>query len=130
MDLLDRLERILPFADIVADKIIADKIVCEEIDLVENTIPRMYEVMHRVAEVSCDSVKCGSWSPHVRTVDGSDHRWSKREMDRELKRVVEDFDCAVNVEALRRRIETGKDPFSQSADRSFSTVPYRATNFD
>ena len=57
LGLLDRLERILVFADIVADKIVADKLVCEETDLLEEVIPRMYEVMHKVAKVSCDSVK-------------------------------------------------------------------------
>ena len=54
--LLDRLKRILPFANIVADEI-----VCEETDLLEDIIPRMYEVMHKVAKVSCDNVKHGGW---------------------------------------------------------------------
>ena len=62
---LDRLKRILPFADIVADKLVADKLVCEEMDLLEDIIPRMYEVMHKVANVSCDYVKSGRWSPDV-----------------------------------------------------------------
>jgi hypothetical protein len=57
--LLDRLKRILPFAD----TIVADKIVCEETDLVEEIIPRMYEVMHRVAKVSYDYVTHGRSSP-------------------------------------------------------------------
>jgi hypothetical protein len=52
--LLDRLSRILQFADKVADEII-----CEETELLEKIIPRMYEVMHRVAEFSCDYVKHG-----------------------------------------------------------------------
>ena len=52
-----RLERILAFADIVADKIVADKIVCEEIDLLGEVIPRMYEVTHEAAKVLCDYVK-------------------------------------------------------------------------
>ena len=52
--LLDRLKRILPFADIVAEKI-----VCEETDLLEKIIPRMFEVMHKVATVSCDYVTKG-----------------------------------------------------------------------
>ena len=62
--LLDRLKRILPFADIVADKIVADKLVCEETDLLEEVIPRMYEVVHKVAKVSCDYVKHGRLSPN------------------------------------------------------------------
>ena len=61
--LMFRLKRILRFADIVADKIVTDKIVCEEMDLLEDIIPRMYEVMHKVAEVSCDYIKRGRSSP-------------------------------------------------------------------
>jgi len=38
------------------------------------------------------------------------------EMDRELTRVVEDFDRAVNVEALRRTKETGEHSLTQSLD--------------
>ena len=57
--LLDRLKRILHFAD----KIVEDKIVCEESDLLEGIIPRMYEVMHRVAKVSYDYVTHGGSSP-------------------------------------------------------------------
>jgi hypothetical protein len=53
-DLLDRLQRILIFADKVADKI-----VCEETDILEKTIPRMFEVMQQVARFSCDYVKRG-----------------------------------------------------------------------
>ena len=35
------------------------------------------------------------------------------EMDRELTKVIEDFDRAVNVETLRLASERGKLPFSQ-----------------
>ena len=38
------------------------------------------------------------------------------EMDRELTEVVEDFDRAVGVEALRLANEISKHPFSQSVD--------------
>jgi hypothetical protein len=58
LSLLDRLKRILPFADRVAEEI-----VCEETDLMEEIIPRMFEVMHKVAKVSCDYVKHGRWLP-------------------------------------------------------------------
>ena len=51
------------------------------------------------------------------------------EMDRELTRVVEDFDRAVNVEALRQTKETGELSFSQSLDSSFSIVVRRAEGF-
>jgi len=56
--LLDQLKRILPFANIVADKI-----VCEETDLFEDIIPRMYEVIHKVAKVSYDHITHGGSSP-------------------------------------------------------------------
>ena len=48
------------------------------------------------------------------------------EMDRELTNVIEDFDRAVNVEALRIAKKTGKHPLSQSDNDSFSVVSYRA----
>jgi len=53
-DLLDRLQRILFFADKVADEI-----VYEETEVLEKTIPRMFEVMQRVAKFSCDYVRRG-----------------------------------------------------------------------
>ena len=53
-DLLDRLQRILFFADKVADEI-----VYEETDILEKTIPRMFKVMQTVAKCSCDYVKRG-----------------------------------------------------------------------
>ena len=56
--LLDRLKRILPFANIVVDKIVG-----EETDLLEEIIPRMYEVIHMVANVSYDYVTHGKSSP-------------------------------------------------------------------
>ena len=52
--LLDRLRRILPLANKVADEI-----VCEETDILEKIIPRMFEVMHRVAKFSCNYVRHG-----------------------------------------------------------------------
>ena len=48
------MKRILPFADIVAEEI-----VCKETDLLEKVMPRMFEVMYRVAKASCDYVKHG-----------------------------------------------------------------------
>ena len=60
--LMDWLKRILPFADIVADTIVADKLVCEEMDLLEEIIPRMYEMVHKVAKLSCDYVRHGRFS--------------------------------------------------------------------
>jgi len=53
-DLLDQLQRILPLADKVADEI-----VCEETEILEEIIPRMFGVMERVARFSCNYVKYG-----------------------------------------------------------------------
>ena len=53
-ELLKRLQRILFFAD----KVTAE-IVCEETEILEKTIPRMFEVMQTVAEFSCDYVRRG-----------------------------------------------------------------------
>ena len=55
--LMDRLQRILLYADKVADEI-----VCKETDILEKTIPRMFAVMQRVAKFSCDYVKRGKRS--------------------------------------------------------------------
>ena len=49
------------------------------------------------------------------------------EMERELTRMIEDFDRAVNVEALiRRSKEAGKYLLSQYGDSSFSEVSCRS----
>jgi len=49
------------------------------------------------------------------------------EMERDLTRVIGDFDRAVDVEALRLAKKSGKRSLSQSAgDRSFSVVSHRA----
>jgi len=52
--ILDRLQRILLFADKVAEEI-----TYEETEILEKTIPRMFEVMQRVAKFSCDYVRRG-----------------------------------------------------------------------
>ena len=56
-DLCDRVQRILPLA-----KKVANEIVSEETEIMKELIPRMFEVMHRVAKLSCDYVKHGRWS--------------------------------------------------------------------
>ena len=50
--LLDRLQRILPLGEKVAEDV-----VCEETDILEKAIQRMFEVMRKVAEFSCHYVK-------------------------------------------------------------------------
>ena len=65
----------------------------------------------------------------ARTAGGRAYQEKIEATDRELTRVVDDFDCAMNVETLLRIKETGKHSFSPSLDRSFSTVPCRAATF-
>ena len=48
----------------------------------------------------------------VRTVSGSGYPEMVEEMDRELTKVIEDFDRAVGVEALRLANETSKFSFT------------------
>jgi hypothetical protein len=50
--LLGRLQRILPLGMKVADDV-----VCEETEILEKAIQRMFEVMRMVAEFSCSYVK-------------------------------------------------------------------------
>ena len=71
-DLLGRLQRILVFADKVADEI-----VYEETDILEKTIPRMFGVMQKVAKCSCDYVKRGRFgrqSAFLNQANPDDHR--------------------------------------------------------
>jgi hypothetical protein len=53
-DLLDQLQRILCFADKVADEISG-----EETEILGETIPKMFKVMEIVANYSCDYVRRG-----------------------------------------------------------------------
>jgi len=55
--LCDQVQRILPLA-----KKVANEIVSEEMEILKELIPRMFEVMHRVAKLSCDYVKRGRLS--------------------------------------------------------------------
>jgi hypothetical protein len=118
--LCGRVQRILPLATKVSNEIVS-----EETEILKELIPRMFEVMHRVARLSCDYVKRGKWlSPRfdqllmiaARTIGGPAYSEMIEEMDRELSEVIEDFDRAVNVEALRIANETSKLSFSQSVD--------------
>ena len=54
LSLFDQLRRVLPLG-----KKVADEIVCKETDILEEVIPRMFKVMQRVAEYSCDYVRRG-----------------------------------------------------------------------
>jgi hypothetical protein len=84
----------------------------------------MYEVMHRVAKVSFDYVTHGRSSPGdliwqiliiaARTAGGVAYQEMIKEVDSELTTVVEDFDRAMNVEALRRTKGIGEHSSSPS----------------
>ena len=53
------------------------------------------------------------------------HPGTIEEMNKELNEVIEDFDRAVNVEALRLAKEIGKHSLSQFSNSSFSVVSCR-----
>ena len=55
--LLDRLQCICPLADKVADEIVG-----EETDILDKVMPRMFEVMQKIAKFLCDYVKRGRFS--------------------------------------------------------------------
>ena len=62
----------------------------------------------------------------ARTVGGLVYQETIEEMDRELTKVIEDFDRAVNVEALRLAKEAGTHTLLQSCTGSFSVISCRA----
>ena len=112
--LCDRVQSILPLA-----KKVVDEMIFEETEILKGLIPRMFEVMHRAAKLSCDYVKRGEWSSPLvrqvlmiaaRTSDGPAYPEMIGEMDRELKNIIEDFDRAVYAN------ETSKLSLSQSVD--------------
>ena len=70
--LCGRLQRILPLV-----KKVADEIVSEERDILKELIPRMFEVMYRVAKLSCGYVKRGKWSC-LRLVSANDRSENNR----------------------------------------------------
>ena len=55
--LLDQLQRVLPLAGMVADKIVG-----EETEILVKVIPRMFEVMQKIANFLCEYVKRGRFS--------------------------------------------------------------------
>ena len=118
LGLFDRLQRIVPLAETIADEI-----VCDETDILEKIIPRMFRVMQRAAEYSCDYVRRGRlgrqhpvWIWHrlmiaARTVGGLVGPGTIEEIEKDLTKVIEDFERAVNIEVLRRIKETGRRLF-------------------
>ena len=64
LSLFDRLRRVLPLADKVAEEI-----VCEETEILGEIIPRMFKVMQKVAGYSCDYVRRGRLGWHSLFID-------------------------------------------------------------
>ena len=63
----------------------------------------------------------------ARPIGGPAYLESIEEMERDLIKVIEDFDRAMDIEALRLAKKSGKPSMSQSGgDRSFSVVSHRA----
>ena len=62
-------------------------------------------------------------------IGGPVYREAIEEMDRNLTNVIEDFDRAINVEALRLVKETGEHALAQSCESSCSAVSCRAAVF-
>ena len=75
--LIDRLQRIVSLAEKVADEI-----VCEETEILEKIVPRMFEVMQATVTILCDYVKRGRFGRQSCLVDleyadgrREDERW-------------------------------------------------------
>ena len=130
--LLDRLQRVLPLADKVADEIVS-----EETDILDKIIPRMFEVMQKIAKFLCEYVRRGRFSrPSLfwvlqmlmiaeRAGDALIHSKDKEmmeEMDGELGSVIEDFLHAIDVEALSLAKRIGKRTSSQYSVSPFSVA--------
>ena len=116
--LLDQLKRVSPLA-----KKVADEIVSEEAEILDEILPRMFEVMQEIAKFLCEYVKRGRfsrlslfWIPQMlmiaeRAGDALIYSKDKEMMEKmgeELANVIEDFLRAVNVEALRLVKRIGK----------------------
>jgi len=134
--LLDQLQRVLPLADKVADEIVS-----EETEILVKVIPRMFEVMQKIAKFLCEYVKRGRfsrlslfWIPQMlmiaeRTGDALVHSKDKEMMEKmgeELANVIEDFLRAVEVEALRLVKGIGKHTFFRYRVSPISVASCRA----
>jgi len=134
--LLDRLKRVLPLADKVADELVS-----KETEILDKIMPRMFEVMQKLAEFLCNYIKRGRfsmlslfWNPQMlmiaeRTGDAlvcSKDKEMMEEMDEELANVIEDFLRAVDVEALRLAKRIGMHTLSQYRVSPFSAALCRA----
>ena len=100
LSLFYRLQRVLPWEDWTADKVVHEEI--------KEIIPQMFEVMQRVAKYSCKYVRnahLGGKSPfldlHVLMITARTVGGTIEEVDRDLAKVIEDFSRATSIEALR-----------------------------
>jgi hypothetical protein len=136
LSLLDQLQRVLPLVDKVADEIVS-----EETEILDKIIPRMFEVMQRIAKFLCEYVKRGRlsklslfWIPQMLMIaerTGSALVYSKdkeviEEMNGELANVIEDFRRAVDVETHLLAKRFGKHTLSQYRVIPFSVALCRA----
>jgi hypothetical protein len=110
--LLGRLQRVSPLSGKTVDEIVT-----EETDILDKIMPRMCEVMQKIAVFLSDYVKRGSFSrlslcsnPQMLMIAertgngliGSKDKEMIEEMDGELANVIEDFLRAVEIEAAKR----------------------------
>jgi hypothetical protein len=121
--LLDHLQRVLPLADKATNEIVS-----EETEILDKIIPRMFEVMQKIARFLCEYVKHGRfsrlslfWIPQMlmiaeRTGDALIYSKDKEmmgNMSEELANAIEAFLRAVEVGTLRLAKRIGKHTSSQ-----------------
>jgi hypothetical protein len=78
LDLFDRLQRILPLADKVAEDI-----VCEKTEILDKTVPQLLEVMQTAVNISCDYIKRGRFGGQSFLLD-SPNADDRRENERRI----------------------------------------------
>ena len=116
--ILNRMQRIFPLADKVADEIVG-----EETDLLYTIMPRVFQAMQKIAKFLSEYLQRGSfsrwplfWIPQILMtaerardvlIDSKDTEMLQ-ELDGELANVIEDFLRAVDVETLRGVKMAGK----------------------
>ena len=106
---------------------VADEIVCEETEILEKIVPRMFEVMQSTVKNLCDYIKRGRFGRQSHLVDleycllmiagrmrdglmnPNDNEMIEK-MAGELADIIEDFMHAVDVETLCLAKESGERP--------------------
>jgi len=138
LSLLDRLQRVLPLADKVADQMVS-----EETDLLVKIMPQMFEVMQKISKFLCKYVKRGRfsrwapfWTPQMLMIAGrtgdallySEDKEMVDAMDAELANIIEDFTRAVHVETLGLAERIGKHTLPQYRVSQFSVALCRTSS--